>query len=479
MYCVAPIKIGANEVSCNQETTSYSPWCQKHIKHFGGITSKYHELETKLKLDPFDYEKSHKYMKWTNEEIEDEFRLLWRIYNLRLKLHQYGFASGIRDVGHEHRLSSINNCLSILNNMMKIDEMECEECEVEERGDMLSVNNKVNTIRLTAHARIKKIKEQEFVGIWNQDDVVAYCKKEINAYILTCLRKYFQRWPNGDLMFEYSITMASEMCFIKIYEYNPKLTCKINIKKFEKKIKFQISDYNAMKALIIENYFGIIPILSVIKSYNIRMSELLDLAPSPSWLIKRFAIGHTSVFRFILERYFKFHKPHYHPDIEDKMVRRYSLLRHNRIKIPQINIPTILLAIKNNDKPGYMYQFKDNNFLYRSFLEQDIKLFKSNIKSLCQFEENITEMTCECELLGIAFIDARSLYTKIKRLLSKDFNFNILLDDNYDLELLTNKCGNLHPTFWWINDQDIIDDEERYKRYLDQQYAKYGNNILF
>lgn len=481
MYCVAPVKIGANEAPCNQEIVSNSPWCQKHIKQFGGITAKYHELELNLRLDPFDYEKSNEYMKWTEREIEDEFRLLWKIYNLRLKLHQKGFASGLRDIGHEHRLLSINNCLSILNNIMKVDEIECKEYEVEECGDILFVKNDSNIIKLTSKTRSKKIVDQEFIGIWNHDDVITYCKREINLYLLACLRKYFQRWPHGDLMFEYSITMASEMCFTKIiggYNHN-KHACKIAIGKKDSD-QYHNSNYNKILKFITDKPFSVIPILSVIKSYNIKMTELLDLESGPVWLIKRFDIG-PGALNYYKKQYCTGYNPLYHPDVEKKIVRRYILLKSSkiRIQIPIINIKSIILAIQNKDKLSYTFKYEKGRLIYYSYLQQDIKLFKTNNESLYQFKQDITYVPCDCELVGFAFIYILPLYKEIKHLLSKDIKVDDFLCDKHDFKLLITP-GNLHLTFWEISPRDeetnIIKEE---KKVLDKEYAKYGNNILY
>lgn len=447
MYCVAP----TNNDYCTQPPISNSRWCQKHLKKFGGITAKYHDLESRLKLDPFKYPHttpqtqgctgSKEYLNWTNEEIENEFRLLWKIYSLRLKIKEKGFADGFRDLGHDQRLDSINKALFILNNLIATDTIEFEEYNIIEEEEQLVIDKVVST-KTTTRSRTKKLKEQEFIRTWNDNDIEAYCRREINSYLLACLRKYFQKWPNGDLMFEYSIAMAAGMLCsfcnwrctrkdnLKMWKKarpeplgNYKVTnCICNVCKRDTRQYFIVDYVHVYKNLLLNPPFTVAPILAVMQSYNIKISHLLDLVPGPTWLIKRMDFG-VDIYELI-GPYFKdrgvVERLEYFRQTDKKkfedLTFRYSSIYHRKVKLPTINIPSILRAIKNNDKLVYRFDKVGNNQgVYKLFSYQDLHLHQMSIDALCQYQIDITDLTCPCQFFGFMYINKTPLFNQIEK----------------------------------------------------------------
>lgn len=497
MYCVAPV----NNDYCTQPPTSNSRWCQKHVKRFGGITSKYHELESKLKLDPFNYPHitpqmqgytgSKEYLDWSNEEIENEFRLLWKIYALRLKIREKGFADGFRDLGHDKRLDSINKALFILNNLITTNDIECEEYNIIEQEEQLVIDKVVRT-KTTTKSRTKKLKEQEFIRTWNDHDVQMYCRREINSYLLACLRKYFQKWLNGDLMFEYSIAMAAGMlCSICSW----KCTRKNNVKMWKRaspeplgsyKVtncictscncdtrKYFIVDYvHVYKNLLLNPPFTVSPILAVMQSYNIKMSSILDLVQGPTWLIKRMDFG-IDAYEFIKTPYLKDRGAeerleHYKQTDYKKykdLASRYSNIYYQNVKLPIINIPSILRAIKNNDKLVYRFDVSpDGRSIYKLFSYQDLNLHDMAIDALCQYQADITDLTCPCQILGFAFVDRPLLRDLVGKYVIMENNSKEYEVSDLDIEQLSLPYDS-YLTVWDFSEDERKTVEQEFKEF--------------
>lgn len=445
MYCIAPIGRFEDGPQCDQLAAPNSRWCQKHFRKFGGLVSRYHELESKLILDPIKYTDTKEYLNWSNETIKKEFCLLWRIYNLRSKVWKRGFAKEIRDSGHERRLLIINNCLSTLNNILKTDEVECEEDEIDEQDEQLVVSE-VLAIKTTNQTRNKKLKEQEFIGIWTTEDVMIYCRKTIINYLLACLRKYFERWENGDLMLRYSIAIACSTC------------CKCKCVSYKDGEHYWCEYEYAYDNFLNKAPYSILSILSVIQSYNINLYKMMNLVEAPRWLIKRFdffenARHHIVSTYFNLKFKYRDNKnvmdiikddPNYGPKYYDRLIKRLRPLFERKVKLPTIHIPTVIKAIKNKSRLWYIIK----NKAYKLFMGKD-----------CTFEQNIDDVSCNCDLLGFAFINTSTLTEEISHLLVDGTEILSTIQSN--CEKLA-KSGTLHLTFIRYTPQQIAMMEKNY-----------------
>lgn len=445
MYCIAPIGGCEGGYRCDQSAVSNSQWCPKHLRKFGGLASKYHELESKLILDPIKYTDTKEYLNWSNETIKTEFCLLWRIYSLRLKVWRQGFAKEIRDSGHKKRLTIINNCLSILNNIMKTDEVDCEEDEIDEQDDRLVVGD-VLAIKTTNQMRNKKIKEQEFIGIWTSDDVMIYCRRAITNYLLACLRKYFQRWPDGDLMLEHSIAIACSA------------SCKCKCVKYKEGVHYLCGYKYTYDNFLYKGSYSILPILAVIQFYNINLSKIINLVEAPKWLIKRFdflqgAKNHIVMTYFHMKIKRRDNKtvlevikddPKYGTRYYNRLIDRFKPLLNGTVKLPIINIPTVIKAIKSGSRIEYTIRNKTH------------KLF---VDSVCTFEQDAKDISCNCDLLGFTFINTRILLEEIGHLLVDGTDLPCTIQSNCE-KLTVNR--NLHLTFLNYTPEQVAIMENNY-----------------
>lgn len=445
MYCIAPIGRFEDGPQCDQLAASNSRWCQRHFRKFGGLVSKYHELESKLLIDPIRYNDTKEYLNWSNETIKNEFRLLWRIYSLRSKVWKRGFAKEIRDFGHEKRLLIINNCLSILNNILKTDELDCEEDEIDEQDEKLVVGH-VLAIKTTNQIRNKKLKEQEFIGIWTDEDVVIYCRKTIINYLLGCLRKYFERWEDGDSMLKYSIAIACSAC------------CKCKCVNYKDGEQYWCDYEYAYNSFLNKGAHSVLAILSVMQSYNINLYKIMNLVEPPKWLIKRFDFF-DSARHHIISTYFnlKFkHKdnknvvdiikedPNYGPKYYDRLIKRFRPLYDRNVKLPTIHIPTVIKAAKSKARLWYIIK----NKTYKLFIDKT-----------CTFEQNIQDVSCNCDLMGFAFINTSTLQEEIGHLLADGTELLSTIQSN--CEKLA-KPGTLHLTFIRYTPEQVAIMEKNY-----------------
>lgn len=216
-YCTAP-SINESSASCGLQTTGGS-WCDKHSKKFGGITKKYHELESTLKLDPIDYPHTNNYLNWSIDDLKKEYALLWRIYCLRSKLYTKAFAPNFRDYGHEKRIVNIMKALQILNASMANQEVEVEEDLLVEAVEEIEI--KTTSAPKLSINKCKKIieDEQEIFGIWSDTDVMIYIDRHVIEMLLRGLTKYFERWTYGKQLLGCSLIMAYHILLYRDDKY--------------------------------------------------------------------------------------------------------------------------------------------------------------------------------------------------------------------------------------------------------------------
>lgn len=419
-HCIAPNKDCGNHICCGLPPTPNSYWCQKHIKYFGGITSKYHELESKLKLDPFEYPRTTEYLKWSKREIEIEFKLLWKIYALRLKLREYGFADGFRDPGHDYRLQAINNSLYILNSKLSV--VDCEQYEIQEQDELVVVE-KSNKIRLDKKKRTTKIqKQQEIVGVWNLVDVIIYCKRQAASYLLACLRKYFQRWPDGDALFEHSINMASEMCAYcedwKRPSFEHINTARYNTEHIDRYHHCCIDC--TVSRIVLNPHNHIAPIVALIKSYNININDLLGMVPRPSWLM--WELNTQEEANYAIKYYIEEVHERYLTNGHESNSRVLKFINDSSHKqLPMIDIKSAIHCVRLNKPMRYKVYQQDNKIVYRRFINNDVELYGDDdiIKSLSQIEVDITKVGCGCAFVATMRVNTTKLKETIGNYISE------------------------------------------------------------
>ena len=479
-HCVAPNKSCGNHICCGLPPTPNSYWCQKHIKYFGGITSKYHELESKLKLDPFKYPStipqtqgctgSTEYLKWTKDEVETEFKLLWKIYTLRSKIREYGFAEGFRDMGHDYRLQAINNSLCILNSKLSA-AVDCEQYDIQEQ-DELKVVERPDKIRLNKKNRTTKIrKQQEIIGVWDHMDIIIYCKRQAVSYLLACLRKYFQRWPDGDLLFEHSINMASEMC--RYCEHSKKMLFEhindVVYNQRDRGVYRPCCIDCTITRMVLNPHNHVAPIVSVIESYNININKLFELITKPSWLIWGFNYGEDA--EIAIQDFINKTINHY-PNIElfadiTQQVSKF-VADSGRKQLPLIDIKSAIRCTRLKTPMRYNIELENDRIVYRRFIDNDAQLYRNNdiIKSLSQVEVDITDVSCGCRFAAVVHINVKELKQTIGKYVGE------FTKDNFDFLTLTflqfHYPESLYLYFHDSAEKDIEEFETSVKQYYSE-----------
>lgn len=412
MFCVAP----CGDFCCGQLTQDGSKkWCVQHYKYLHNITYRYHELEKQLSINPYSVN-VETLQKLSKEEALKQYKLLYRIYMLRSKIRESGFAKEFRDVGHSIRLNIINRCMCILNECNFSEDIEVEEDTIIEKDDELQIMS--TGVKLINPKNIEK-DGSEF-KTWSMTDASMYMRRILVRYLLECLYKYFTKYPNGLRLLKESLCLAYEMskcrCYVDVHKKRPNGDLvHYSLEEFVSR-DLKTSGTNEYLYFILK-YGLFVPIVAVLESYNINLEGLVKLVSPPTWmagiLIESEA---TDYYRALFEHpYLKTQ-----PDIFNTMLNIYNKIKER--KMYQLNIPLCIKLSQLNQHLLYGCDVHDNKIIYRKITDDNRVIY----------EQDITDYCCDHHLSFVCIVDFQKMRDKIGWLLDKSVpTSSKLLWENY------------------------------------------------